>query len=1697
MSMEVPYTFNGFDLTAVALDIKTASTTLDVTVTAVAVSAVDPYEVSPFPTGYAFTFSGSAATTGRQTFVLANPARANVMPGYRDLDWTSLSFELTIGGTGAGTVEIGLTASSAQDAGGQSGFSIGDPPSGGMVPRLELLGHVGAVPFLLGGEIISSPEDGIAYRAGERIEAYFYTSRSTGNTGHPSEAVLWLGNSEEHRRVARFAGALWEGYESTRLVYSYTVQNGDADTDGILLGENPLGRNADADFVDSESGIPYDLSLPETQLGTNQAVDGSQLPTCVEIRCLSLSTERLQERGNFFPPPFDTIYVGYFTGFTMNRDAYFDPNPYYGEISSAAFRYVGTEYIIVDLGKFRGFDSSAGNTDITYNIIYITLSSIVSQVAIDRLALDIDGRIYQWSDASLLEGRRLLLWDDEDVIFVDGQTVAVKLIETATATFDAASYTKTEGDSFDVTVTLGDSFANTLTLPVVVTGSGGADAADYSGIPENLVFAPGETVKTFTVTIVDDSRDEEGESLTLSFDDPHIKSGGTNETATVTITDNDPPEVDFGGSSYTVAEGGMQMVTVTLTSAPGSAVTIPITTTDQGSTTPADYSGVPANVMFSTGQTYAFFTFRATQDTEDDDDESVKLTFGTLPSGVQAGTTTEVTFDITDDDDPQVTVSFGAGAYTVPEGGTQAVTVTLSADPERTVVIPLTATDQGSTSPADYSVPLSVTFNTGELSKTITFEAAQDTDDDDDESVLLGFDTSLPAGVSASGTVETTVTITDDDDPQVTVSFEADAYTVPEGGRVTVTVRLSADPERTVVIPLTATDQGSTSPADYSGVPQRVTISAGQMSASFMFEATQDADDDDDESVLLGFDTSLPAGVSASGTVETTVTITDDDDPQVTVSFGAGAYTVPEGGTQAVTVRLSADPERTVVIPLTATDQGTTSPADYSVPLSVTFNTGELLSKTVTFTAAQDPDDDDDESVLLGFSTSLPAGVSASGTVESTVTITDDDDPQVTVSFGAGAYTVAEGGMQAVTVTLSADPERTVDIPLVPTYEGGATAADYSGVPASLTFDAGVLLKTITFTATQDTEDDDDERVLLAFGSLPGRVSAGTTNQVIFDITDDDDPQVTVSFGQAAYTVAEGETVTVRVTLSADPERTVAIPITAMNQGGATPADYSGVPAILTFNTGDMLKTITFSATEDEEDEDGDSVKLTFGSLPGGVQAGTIDAATVSIGDDCGEVDIWCATTTFGATVHWAGRYDLYTGEVDNTEFSYNGADYRLLGVAVSQNGHDAGDDNHVVLPFGIPERTHLLIDFLNLSGTSDQLFDPPNNDWLDWTLHVSTVSDGKTLTATLRFSEARKLGGAWWRWSGGDIDDLRRAWTTSQLYRLRLMEDPRSGRTPQPLNPPLYLRVQGEVNTTQTWLRWLTPQTRNDRVPPVDGYTIQWKESSDSWDTATDVSETTRGPSRQRPVSHFLDGLTPGVEYNIRVIATDSAGDSEPSNEVTYTKPAEAQQSLSNTPAEGEPRIDGIPEVGQTLSVDTTAIADVDGLDDVVFQYQWLADDADIAGSTGSTYTVVSGDVGKAIRVRVAFTDDGGNEETLTSAPTVVTAAGLQLQSATVDGVTLTLTYSEVLDNGVTLGTTPFAVRRERVTPVALRRRGWRIQRAVASVLGGGGRGHGDGGLHRAQRPGLHPGHPRQEGGLLQRTGGHERHGIGPGGHS
>ena len=130
--------------------------------------------------------------------------------------------------------------------------------------------------------------------------------------------------------------------------------------------------------------------------------------------------------------------------------------------------------------------------------------------------------------------------------------------------------------------------------------------------------------------------------------------------------------------------------------------------------------------------------------------------------------------------------------------------------------------------------------------------------------------------------------------------------------------------------------------------------------------------------------------------------------------------------------------------------------------------------------------------------------------------------------------------------------------------------------------------------------DDDGESVLLGFGTLPTGVSLGINGESTVNITDNDVPSVTVRYEQGSYTVGEGSSVVVKVILSAVPERSVTVPISRTNQGGATDGDYSGVAAntSVTFNSGDTEKSITFTATDDSVDDDGESVLLGFGTLP-------------------------------------------------------------------------------------------------------------------------------------------------------------------------------------------------------------------------------------------------------------------------------------------------------------------------------------------------------------------------------------------------------------------------------------------------------------------------------------------------------------------
>ena len=128
------------------------------------------------------------------------------------------------------------------------------------------------------------------------------------------------------------------------------------------------------------------------------------------------------------------------------------------------------------------------------------------------------------------------------------------------------------------------------------------------------------------------------------------------------------------------------------------------------------------------------------------------------------------------------------------------------------------------------------------------------------------------------------------------------------------------------------------------------------------------------------------------------------------------------------------------------------------------------------------------------------------------------------------------------------------------------------------------------------------------------------------------------------------------------------------------------------------------------------------------------------------------------------------------------------------------------------------------------------------------------------------------------------------------------------------------------------------------------------------------------------------GKAVKVRVSFADDAGNNETlTSEATD---AVAAAPTPNSPATGAPTISGTAQVGETLTADTSGIADADGLGNVQYEHQWLADDAEIAGATGLTYTLSDADEGKAISVQVGFTDDADNEETLTSATTAAVAA-------------------------------------------------------------------------------------------------------------
>ena len=279
-------------------------------------------------------------------------------------------------------------------------------------------------------------------------------------------------------------------------------------------------------------------------------------------------------------------------------------------------------------------------------------------------------------------------------------------------------------------------------------------------------------------------------------------------------------------------------------------------------------------------------------------------------------------------------------------------------------------------------------------------------------------------------------------------------------------------------------------------------------------------------------------------------------------------------------------------------------------------STAGKRENTFTFTATHDAIDDDGESVKLGFGAPLPDGVTVGTINESVVSITDDDVPQVEVSFENATYTVAEGSSETVKVKLDKDPERMVTILITKAGQGGATSADYSGVPENVTFNSGDTEKEITFAAASDSDNDDGESVKLTFGApLPDGVTVGTINESVVSITDDDAAGVSIS--ESSLTIAEGNTGTYTVVLNSQPLGDVTVTIS----GAGTDLSLDNTTLTFTTTTWASAQTVTVTAVDDEIDDDGETVTLTHtvGSTDDsdyqGISAGSV-AVQITDNDD-------------------------------------------------------------------------------------------------------------------------------------------------------------------------------------------------------------------------------------------------------------------------------------------------------------------------------------------------------------------------------------------------------------------------------------------------------------------------------------------------
>ena len=742
----------------------------------------------------------------------------------------------------------------------------------------------------------------------------------------------------------------------------------------------------------------------------------------------------------------------------------------------------------------------------------VTLAAAPDDDAVDGVA-EIGCHAAGWasSDVAVTEAD-----DDEQAIVTDVDTMTVA--EGSATTFQVRLSAR---PTTDVTV-------------LVSRPSGDEDLIVQSG--SALTFTPSNwsAYQTAAVAALQDDDAADG-SATISCS----ASGWQSSDLSVTEADDDTQAIVTDREAVTVLEGGTATFQVKLSARPSGDVAVSVGHLNGDGDIAVESKALLAFTA-SNWDTYQEARVSAAQD---DDAVNGSATIRCAADGWTSGDIVALEAD----DDAQ-TIIADQDTIAVPEGDTASFQIRLSARPSENVTVSASRltgdADLGPTHEAG------VTFTSANWSayQPLTLMAAQDDDAVDDRATIR---------CAAPDWQSRDIIATEVDDDTQAILTNGDPVAVSEGQAATFEVKLAAKPVGEVTVSVARAD-GDGDIVVESGSSLVYTTTTWNGYQTVTLEAAHDED------ALNG--TAL-IRCHAAGWENRDVIASEVDDDSQAILADRDSLTVPEGGSAAFAVRLSAKPTADVTVQVAratgdediAVDTGDTllfTPADWSA------------HQTATLAAAQDADAVDGLTTIR---------CSASDWESRDVIAREADDEIQNIVADRSELTVPETQAAAFQVRLSAQPSAPVTV-TVARVSGDEDVTVQSG--SSLEFGPANwnLYQTVTLAAG----DDDDA----LDGDASIRCSADGWGSRELSVRETDDDVQSIVTDRDALSVPEGGSATLAVKLSAEPPGSVTVSV-SRTDGDPDLEIESKVSLVFSTSTWDAYQTVTITAAQDDDAVDG------------------------------------------------------------------------------------------------------------------------------------------------------------------------------------------------------------------------------------------------------------------------------------------------------------------------------------------------------------------------------------------------------------------------------------------------------------------------------------------------------------------------------